>query len=267
MMPLGKRQMGVALVGWCWLAVMAFGTAVNAQTLVKVESGPKGLSVDARESTLPAILQAVGAKVEFQVVDAGGARPLLNFSARNKSLEEVLSQLLAGERHAITYAPTKGKSRQGAPRIASVVLMGPLTDGRSETSKGMSQTTRRTLEALDQSRTQTKPGASSSAPTQSDPGSAVPDDSQPRQDNKAGAAVPQAVSVQAMLLNQAVLPRASTSPPGGAIAGESGGSSPASPPPTMLSPALQEQAVQQAKGLAEALKQASTSLANGNTIR
>ena len=84
---------------------------------------PPLFSVDARGVTLAELLQAIGAKLGFGVVDAGGEHPVLTVSVEDASLEEILRRLLRSENYAIVYRTPRTST--GDDVIDRILLAGP----------------------------------------------------------------------------------------------------------------------------------------------
>jgi len=102
---------GVITTTLLWLEVPQLGPAEEIERRLSVIHNPSYLSVEAKDTSLPELLQEIGAKVGFAVVDMGISRSSLTVSITRKALEEILRQLLQGENHAIVYRGQK--ERQG----------------------------------------------------------------------------------------------------------------------------------------------------------
>src|SRR5262245_57717717 len=94
-----------------------------AESHARVVYHPPQLSVEAIATSLPQVLQAIGNRLGFAVVDMGASRTPLTLSIEAATLEEVLRQLLRAENHAILYRGQGwGKAAGGMERI---ILLGP----------------------------------------------------------------------------------------------------------------------------------------------
>lgn len=102
------------------------GTAAEQKTQLTVTYKAPRLSVEARGVSLQRVLEEIGTKLSFTVVDYGVSDRLVTFSIQEASVEEVLGQLLRGENYAVVYADGPQKE------IAKLLL---LTTGAQASGK------------------------------------------------------------------------------------------------------------------------------------
>jgi hypothetical protein len=123
----GARWGAATLVCLIFLGGLATpGTTAEPQ--LSVDYQPPLLQVEASDVSLADVLRAIGERVGFLVIEAGGAQPPLTVSLRG-SVERVLSELLAETSHALVYgARAKGASAPASP-IEAVVLLGAGSGG------------------------------------------------------------------------------------------------------------------------------------------
>lgn len=93
----------VGLAVAVWAVSLAGAAACQAAQRPRVEYDPPWLSVDAREASLLEVLELIGEKVGFAVVDGGGSASSVTLSIGRALLDEVLRQLLRAEDHTIVY--------------------------------------------------------------------------------------------------------------------------------------------------------------------
>jgi hypothetical protein len=116
---------------WLGAAVLWWGVVFypvqgrGAERTLSVVSSSSGLTVEAHEVGAEEVLQEIGRQLGFTVVVNEAARPTVNVSVKDATLEEVLQQILRGENYALVYRNTKGKSAQGSEGIGKVLLLSP----------------------------------------------------------------------------------------------------------------------------------------------
>jgi hypothetical protein len=94
-------------------------TAERKLDLSVIYDAPR-LSVEAREVSLRRVLEEIGTKFGFSVMEYGGSDKPLTVSIEKASLEEALDQILRGVNYAFVY----GGERRG---IEKVILLSPST--------------------------------------------------------------------------------------------------------------------------------------------
>jgi len=99
-----------------------------AEPRLRVDYRPPVLTVEAEEVGLPAVLNAIGQRVGFEVIEAGGARPPVTLSLSG-SVEAVLRQLLTGTSHALVYRDGADGSGPQGGGLEAVVMLGPGSGG------------------------------------------------------------------------------------------------------------------------------------------
>ncbi len=114
----------VATVLWWGVASLPARSAAEGRTL-KVVSSATGLAVEAHGVGAEEVLREIGEQVGFTVVIKGAARPLLNVSLKDATLEEALQEILRGENYAILYPGPKGEGTQARGRIGKILLLSP----------------------------------------------------------------------------------------------------------------------------------------------
>lgn len=114
----------VATVLWWGVASLPARSAAEGRTL-KVVSSATGLAVEAHGVGAEEVLREIGEQVGFTVVIKGAARPLLNVSIKDATLEEALQEILRGENYAILYPGPKGEGTQARGRIGKILLLSP----------------------------------------------------------------------------------------------------------------------------------------------
>jgi len=103
------------------LALLAVASPAAGAGRLDVDYRPPRLSVEADGQTLTQILDAIGAKVGFTVVDNGSPPEPITVSIHDTSVEDALRQLLRGTNHSLLYVD--GTSPGSAP-IDKIVLLG-----------------------------------------------------------------------------------------------------------------------------------------------
>ncbi len=123
----GARWGAATLVGLTVLVgLVTQGT--TAEPRLRLDYQPPLLQVEANGVPLADALRAIGQRVGFSVIEAGGTQPPLSVSIRGP-VERVLSELLAETNHALVYrARAKGSSEPTSP-IEAVVLLGAGSGG------------------------------------------------------------------------------------------------------------------------------------------
>jgi len=86
-----------------WLAWPFHAQTAERKTELKVIYDAPRLSVEARGVSFLRVLEEIGAKVGFVVVDYGGSDKPLTVSIQDASVQEVLEHLLRGENYAFIY--------------------------------------------------------------------------------------------------------------------------------------------------------------------
>ena len=113
---------GVVCLTVLWLALSGPARAADNGPRLRVVYHPPTLSVEARDVPLAQVLEAIGARLGFTVVDTGGTRQGVTISLEDMTLDDVLRRLLQGENHALIYGPAGGATRSA---IDTIVLSGP----------------------------------------------------------------------------------------------------------------------------------------------
>jgi hypothetical protein len=98
-----RSVIAVIVVFILWLALPFYGQTAERKTELKVIYDASRLSLEARGISLLRVLEEIGAKVGFVVVDYGGLDKPLTVSIQDASVEEVLEHLLRGENYAVIY--------------------------------------------------------------------------------------------------------------------------------------------------------------------
>ncbi len=119
-----------------WWALAGPVWAAANEPRLSVVYRPPQLSVEARDVTLAQVLEAIGVRVGFTVVDTGGARPGLTVSLEDLPLDEVLRRLLSGENHVLIFGREGGAPAGVA--IDTVVLMGPSSSAAAASGESRS---------------------------------------------------------------------------------------------------------------------------------
>jgi len=88
-----------------------------------VDYHPPYLSVEARGVDLWQVLEAIAAKVGFEIVELRPSGTVVTVSIRNKPVPEALEQILRTDDHAFVYAEG-GASASASPKIERIVLWG-----------------------------------------------------------------------------------------------------------------------------------------------
>src|SRR5215468_6566330 len=104
-------------------SVWALGlpSPVGAEPRLRIEYDPPRLSVDAEDTRLLDLLNAIGAKVGFTVAESRAASTPVTVAIAGASVEDVLQRLLRSENHTILYRPAAG----GGEVVDRIVLLGP----------------------------------------------------------------------------------------------------------------------------------------------
>ena len=121
-----SRKSLIALTVACLLefAMALPGKSAERKTDLTVTFKATRLSVEARGVSLRRVLEEIGKKLGFAVVDYGGSDRLLTFSMQEASAEEALGELLRGENYAFVYG---GKQRS----IEKIILLSSSTNVQS----------------------------------------------------------------------------------------------------------------------------------------
>jgi hypothetical protein len=123
----GVRRGAATLVFLTVLGGLA-GPEATAEPRLRLDYQPPWLQVEANAVPLAGVLRAIGERVGFLVIEAGGVQPPLTVSVRG-SVEQVLSELLVETSHALVYrARAKGAAEPASP-IEAVVLLGAGSGG------------------------------------------------------------------------------------------------------------------------------------------
>jgi len=86
-----------------WLALPSYAQTAERKTELKLNYQASRLSVEARGVSFLRVLEEIGAKVGFVLVNYGGSDRTLTVSIQDASVEEVLGHLLRGESYAFVY--------------------------------------------------------------------------------------------------------------------------------------------------------------------
>jgi hypothetical protein len=97
------------------------GKTAERKTELTVTYKATRLSVEARGVSLRRVLEEIGKKLGFAVVDYGGSDRLLTFSMQEATAEEALGELLRGENYAFVYG---GERRS----IEKIILLSTSTN-------------------------------------------------------------------------------------------------------------------------------------------
>ncbi len=127
---------GVVLGVLCLAAAPHPVLAAKEEPRLSVIYEPPKLTVEARGVNAVQVLQAIGAKVGFRVVDPGLARPAITLSIRGASLDDVLRTLLRAENYVLVYR--KDDRGKKAP-IETIVLLGSAPSGGASPDVGTGQ--------------------------------------------------------------------------------------------------------------------------------
>ena len=136
----GARGGGGA--GWgatALLSVLALlgGAAVSgagAEPRLRVEYRPPVLTVEAAQVGVAEVLKAIGERVGFSIVEAGGPGPPVTLSVSG-SLETILRHVLVGTSHALVYRNDAGGAGarigdvERTSDIEMIVVLGPGSGG------------------------------------------------------------------------------------------------------------------------------------------
>ncbi len=113
---LGRNLIAVTVAFVLGLGMAFPGAAAEKKTELSVVYNAPRLSVEAKGVSLQRVLEEIGKKLGFVVVDYGASDRVITFSIQDGSIEEVLEQLLRGENYAVIY----GEQRK---EIAKVLLL------------------------------------------------------------------------------------------------------------------------------------------------
>jgi hypothetical protein len=124
----------VIVVFILWLGLPFYGQTAERKTELKVIYDASRLSVEAREISLRLVLEEIGAKVGFSVMEYGGSDKPLTVSIEKASLEEALDQILRGVNYAFVY----GGERRGIEKVillSSSTYMQATTENQQQKDK------------------------------------------------------------------------------------------------------------------------------------
>lgn len=106
---------GLALAGG--LTALPEAARAQSRALLKVEPSEDGLSIEARRAVVTDVLEALSAEAGFDVLVADAPkRALVNATVRDRSVEDVLREVLRDRNYALVYA-------NGA--VTQVILLEP----------------------------------------------------------------------------------------------------------------------------------------------
>jgi hypothetical protein len=108
-----------------FLSVLSPPSAVESHERgITVTPTASGLSVSAHNVTLASVLQAIGAKAGFSVVEVARTRPVLSLGLGPAPVGDLLRQVLRGENHMIV--------QRADGTVAEIVLFGTAPHGRTD---------------------------------------------------------------------------------------------------------------------------------------
>jgi hypothetical protein len=124
MNPLGTNLIAFAMATLLGLGGAFPGAAADRKPGLRVIYDASRLSVEARGISLRRVLEEIGAKVGFSVMEYGVSDKPLTVSIQDASLEDVLNEILRGENYAFVY---RGQGRA----IETVILLSSSTTSQT----------------------------------------------------------------------------------------------------------------------------------------
>ena len=115
----------IAATALWWGAVSLPARSAAEERVLKVVSSATGLTVEAHDVGVEEVLREIGEQVGFTVVVKEAARPVLNVSVKDVTLDEALQEILRGENYAILYPRLTGEGAPATGRMGKIMLLSP----------------------------------------------------------------------------------------------------------------------------------------------